>query len=153
MAKYGLDIDERDLVSLYKRINQLDKDLRQDVNGELRAAANRCATKLVDELRQTASAAPSPQARVVAGMIEVKRDRIPVVKVGGPKAFRAKRSKGDRPVVGALLWGSERGGKKFRAAPGGSYWIKPAVDRFVNGKAYFDFYQAVTNILRREELI
>jgi len=153
VPKYGMTIDERDLVTLYKRLNSVEKELRADINGELRTAANRCATRLIDALRQSASAAPTPQARVVAGMIEVKRDRIPVVRVGGSKAFRAKRSRGDQPRVGALLWGSERGGAKFKAAPGGSYWIKPAVDRFVNGAAYQDFYRAVTDILRREDLL
>lgn len=146
-GSYGLFIDDRDVMSLLKRINSVEKELRADINSRIRNAAWATSDVLAQDLRQASAFGP-PQASLVAQTIRVRRDRIPKVAIGGTKRVGHRRTK-----AGALLFGSERGGPKFTRPPGGNYWIKPTVDRFIESKAHRKFYEAITDILTTEGLL
>lgn len=156
---YDIRVDEVDLVGLLKVVQTVEKDLRTDINNDIRDAAQKCATVLAQDLMQASAFGP-PQAALVASTIKVRRDRQPKVVIGGKKKV-GRRGTG----AGVLVWGSEHGSSGAPDRDGtirnrfvkprnmSGYWIKPTVDRFIDSKAYQEFYGAVTQILLRNGLI
>ena len=145
MARGGVNvtIDASGLVPLLRGLNQVDKALRDESSGRLRDAAGRGATALVSELHAAAAASATPQARIVVETVRVRRDRLISVAVGGAKRVGSRGT-----AAGAILWGSEHGGRNFAAEAGGSYWIAPAAESFRTGHAERVYLEAVTAILR-----
>jgi len=146
-GSYNLYIDEVDVMALLKRINNVEQELRKDINGRIRDAAVKTSEALAQDLRQ-GSAGGTPQAPLVAQTIRVRRDRIPKVAIGGRKRVGHRKT-----VAGKLLFGSERGGKNFARPAGGNYWIKPTVDAFIESNSQRAYFQALTEILRSEGLL
>lgn len=137
----GVTVDTRDVLPLLSALKGVDKELRQNSNKRLRAAAGDCARGLIPALQASAASSATPQARLIASTARVSSDRVPVLTVGGTR--RVGRNK---TPAGRLAWGSERGGRNFAAAPGGNYWIKPAVDAYAP-RAVDTYRAAVAGIL------
>lgn len=131
------------LAELLRGLNKVDKELRRVYNGELRNAGKACAHVLKTEMEVSAT---TRLARRVAAVSAVRSDRYPTLAMGGHKKFRAKRSKGDRNMAGAVVWGTENGGRKF---PGARPWIAPTVTTFTNGGAVDIYARSVGKILKR----
>jgi hypothetical protein len=118
----------------------------------IRDAAGQCASELLPFLEASARSSGVPVAPRVARSMRVKRDRLPVVSIGGatPVGRRGARA-------GALVWGSEQGPKgsvnHFAVSPGPGYWIAPAVEAFKRGRAVATFQRALTVIFRRYGLL
>lgn len=140
--------DTRDLIPLLKGLGRVEKSLRDESNVRLRNAAGQAAQALASELRQSASSSPTPQARIVADSIRVRRDRLVSVAIGGSKRVGSRGT-----PAGAILWGSEHGGVNFQAPHGGSYWMQPAVQRYAAGGAQGVYLAAVNEILRDAGLL
>ena len=142
------------LTDTLKAFRGLESDLRKEANSELRAAATECATGLARDLVSAAASSGVPVAPRVATSIKVKRDRIPVVSIGGSKRVGT----GKRGAAAALVWGSEHGPKgdpnRFAVAPNsGGYWIAPTVKRFGEGPALSTYKRAVADIMRKWGLL
>jgi len=135
--------DTRDLTGLLKGLGKVEKGLRDESNVRLRNAAGVAAGGLAGELRQSAAGSSTPQARIVADSIRIKRDRLVSVQIGGATRVGSRST-----PAGAIVWGSEHGGQNFAAPAGGSYWIAPAVDRYAAGGAQSAYLAAVNQILR-----
>jgi len=131
------------LAELMRGLNKVDKELRRVYNGELRNAGKACAYVLKTEMEVSAT---TRLARRVAALSAVRSDRYPTLVMGGHKKFRAKRSKGDRNKAGAVVWGTESGGRKF---PGARPWIAPTVDLFTDSRAVDIYARSVGKILTR----
>jgi hypothetical protein len=131
-------------------VRSLERDLRIEVNGELRDAADRSARELIVELVRSASSSGVPVAPRVASSAKVKRDRVPVVSIGGA----ARVGRGGAPA-GLLVWGSEQGPKgevnHWGVPPSSGYWIAPAVERYAR-TALENFRRAVFVILHKNGL-
>jgi hypothetical protein len=134
-----------------KAVQGVQADLRPGINNELRDAADSSARELGVELLAGASSSGVPVAPRVARSIRVKRDRIPVVSIGGGMKVGARGGS-----AGALVWGSEQGPKgevnHFAVPPSSGYWIAPAVERY-GSKALANFRQAVADVFRKHGLI
>lgn len=126
------------------------RGVQAGLNRDLRDQAGRSAEELASAMRSSASASGVPVAPRVARSIQVVRDRIPAVSIGGGMAVGA----GGAPASD-LLWGSEQGPKgevnHFGVPPSSGYWIKPAVDRY-GRKALADFQRAVAGIVHKHGL-
>lgn len=142
-ATQSFTCDTRDLIPLLKALGKVEKSLRDEANARLRQAAGQAAGQLIGELRQSAAGAATPQARIVADSLRIKRDRIVAIQVGGAKRVGSRGT-----AAGAILWGSEHGGQNFAAPAGGSYWIAPAVQRYAGSGAQHVYLAAVNQILR-----
>lgn len=140
--------DTRDLTGLLKGLGKVEKGLRDESNVRLRNAAGVAAQGLAGELRRSASSSSTPQARIVADAIKIKRDRLVSVQIGGATRVGSRGT-----AAGAIVWGSEHGGRNFAAAAGGSYWIAPAVDRYSSSGAQTAYLAAVNQILRDAGLV
>lgn len=143
----GLSVEVDGLIETLQAVRGVEASLRPNVNGELRDAATVSAGELAVELVQSAGASGVPVAPLVARSIRVKRDRIPVVSIGGGmKVGRAGAQ------AGALVWGSEQGPKgevnHWAVPPSSGYWIAPAVDRY-SRTALANFQRAVLAIFKR----
>lgn len=134
--------DTRDIIPLLRGLGQVEKSLRDQANVRLRNAAGRAAGELARMLVQSASSSATPQARLVAETIRVRRDRLVSVAIGGGKRVGSRGT-----PAGAILWGSEHGGVNFTQPSGGDYWIQPAVKRYAAGGAQSVYLQAVNDIL------
>lgn len=126
-------------------VRNVSAELRPGVNNKLRKAADESAAPLAADLARAAANSGVPVASKVARSIKVKRDRIPVVQIGGGK-------------VAPLVWGSEQGPKsdpnRFAVAPNSAgYWIAPTVARFADGPAIAKFQRAVYEILHDAGLV
>jgi len=135
-------------------VRALEKELRNEANSKLRAAAKECAAPLAADLVRAAAGSGVPVAARVARSIRVKSDRIPVVSIGGAK----KVGSGKRGAAAALVWGSEQGPKSdpnhFGVAPNSAgYWIAPTVASFADGPGLDRFRRAVYEILHESGLI
>ena len=150
----GLALEIDGLQETLKAFSKLDRDLRAEANGELRDAADKCASGLAVALVSAAASSATPVASRVARSIKVKRDRVPVVYIGGA----TKVGTGKRGQAGSLVWGSEQGPKgdvnHFGAGPNPSgYWIAPTVARFGEGPAIDTYRRAVASIMRKHGLL
>ncbi len=125
-------------------IRGVSRELRSAANAEIRAAASTAAGALAEDLRRAAASSPTPVARRVAESIRVKSDRFPTVSIGGTKRVGRRGAPAAR-----LVWGSERGGEKFGAPAGGSYWIAPTVQRFETAGAVPIFRRSLFEIVRK----
>ena len=151
-VKGGLSVEMDGIFETLKAVQAVQADLRPGVNNELREAADDAARSiLVPELVQAAASSGVPVAPRVARSIRVKRDRVPVVSIGGATRVGATGAQ-----AAALVWGSEQGPKgavnHFAVPPSSGYWIAPAVER-AGPKAVHSFGRAVTDIFRRHGLI
>jgi hypothetical protein len=148
----GLSLEVDGLMETLKAFRGLEADLRAEANGELRDAADQCARGLTVELVSAAGSSGVPVAPRVARSIRVKRDRIPVVSIGGATRVGARGG-----TAGALVWGSEQGPKggvnHFAVPPSSGYWISPAVKRFGEGRAVDVFRRAVVDVERKHGLL
>jgi len=136
-------VDTSDVLPTLKALQGVEKDIRDNANRRLREAAGKCADGLVRELKPAAAAAATPQAALVVRSARTRRDRIPVVVIGG----RMRVGRYGAPAA-ALVWGSERGGTNFAAPRGGAYWVRPTVARYSAGPAVETYKQGVAQILR-----
>ena len=141
-AGQTISVDTRDVLPLLKALQGVEAELRSNANRRLRSAAGECARELITELQAAAGRSPTPQAALVARVAKVSSDRVPAVKLGGSRRVGHRRT-----PAGRLLWGSERGGAKFAASPGGSYWINPTVERFSSSRAADTYRAAVLGVL------
>lgn len=153
MARAGLSIEVAGLTETLRAVNGLSRDLeRPAANTELRDAAGRCASELSRDLVMAAGASGVPVAPRVARSIQVKRDRLPVVSVGGSTRVGRRGA-----PAGALVWGSEQGPKgsvnHWGVPPSSGHWIAPAVERFKGAAAVRTYTRAVFEILRHWKLI
>ena len=142
------------LTETLKAFNGLQADLKKEANSELRTAAGSCADGLARALRAAASSSGVPVAPRVARSIKVKKDRIPVVSIGG----KMKVGTGKRGAAAALVWGSERGPASEPnhfgvAANSSGYWIAPTVAAFGEGPALQTYQRAVVDIMKRYGLL
>jgi hypothetical protein len=144
----AVNVETEGITETLRAVQGLDADLRRTVNGELRAAAGKCANELGARLHIAAASSPTPQAALVARTIKVKSDRIPVVSIGGNQKVGRYGAR-----ASALQWGSEQGGKNFVAAKGGNYWIKPTVDEFADNGAIAVYRRAVYEIMHKWGLV
>jgi hypothetical protein len=132
-------------------VRGVQSDLRPGVNNEIRAAAEDAAGGLVTDLQGAAASSGVPVAARVARSAKVKRDRVPVVSIGGAQRVGRRGA-----PAGALVWGSEQGPKgsvNHWGVPAGSgYWIAPAVERY-GPKAVETFRHALGAIFRRHGLL
>ena len=143
-----VSIEVEGLTETLKAFQTLEREFaRPAANVRLRDAAGRCASGLVDELVRAAGSSGVPVAPRVARSIKVKRDRIPVVSIGG--ATRVGRYGG---AAGSLVWGSEQGPKgavnHWGVPAGPGYWIAPAVKQYGEGGAVTTYRRAVYEVLR-----
>lgn len=110
----------------------------KQANAELRQAAGSLAAGLAIEIR-SAGARAGRQAGPVATTVNVRRDRVPFISVGGSRVVSHHRYKGrGRARAGDLLFGSEFGarGDSNKFAPFGyrehtgrsGTWIFPTVE-------------------------
>ncbi len=146
----GLSIEMEGIFETLKAVRSVSADLRPEVNGELRDAAERSAGELIVELLASARASGVPVAPRVASSARVKRDRVPVVSIGG--GGRVGRT---GAPAGLLVWGSEQGPKgavnHWGVPPSSGYWIAPAVERY-SRRALDSFRRAVYEIFRKNGL-
>lgn len=150
-SKGGLSIEMEGIFETLKAVRDVEADLRPGVNNELRDAAESSARELLVELQASAGASGVPVASRVASSARVKRDRVPVVSIGG--ATRVGRR---GAAAGALVWGSEQGPKgatnHWGVPPGSGYWIAPAVER-AGPRAVEKFRSAVADVFRKHGLL
>jgi hypothetical protein len=148
-VKGGLSVEVDGMMETLAAVKGVEASLRPAINGELRDAAETSAGELAVELVSAASTSGVPVAPLVARSIRVKRDRIPVVSIGG--AMRVGTG-GDRAPAGRLVWGSEQGPKgeinHWAVPPSSGYWIAPAVERY-SRHALANFQRAVLEIFKR----
>mgnify|MGYP006271724071 FL=1 len=166
----SIDVDRAALRALYKELSTLTPDIQQEIKKE----AHRLSTNFATALRTAAISSPTPQAALVAKSIRPVKDRTPVVVIGGPKKVgrpyggetrkNGHKVKQNRAAAGALLWGSEHGGKggtdrrnrhytnRFVASRNMSgYWIAPTTKKF-GTKLWNEYNTMVTHIIRRKKL-
>jgi hypothetical protein len=151
VASAGLAIEVDGIFETLKAVRGVQADLRPSANNELRDAADTVASGLASDLVAAAASSGVPVAPRVARSIRVKRDRIPVLSIGGPAPVG--RTGG---AAGSLVWGSEQGPKgsinHFGVPASSGYWIAPTVER-AGSKAADDYRRAVARIFRRYGLI
>lgn len=85
-----------------------------NASGELRNQAGRIATSILPDVRSAIRASGAPQATKVSATARVKRDRIPIVRIGAtqPKLSGFRGRKPNKPIhKGSVAWGVEKGGK------------------------------------------
>ena len=147
----GLTIEMDGIFETLKAVQGVEADLRPGVNNELRDAAERSAGELAGELRSSASSSGVPVAPRVAESIRVKRDRVPVVSIGGGQRV----GRGGAPA-GVLVWGSEQGPKgrvnHWAVPPSSGYWVAPGVERYQR-VALETFRGAVADVFRKHGLL
>lgn len=85
------------------------RDLPAEASDRLREAAGQIAGKLLPDIRSAARADRSPQAALAASTVKVRRDRLPVIGVGGSKRLGKRRA-----PAWKLLFGSEFGSNRHR---------------------------------------
>lgn len=150
-SRVGLQVEVDGLFETLAAVKRVEAELRPGINNQLRDAAGASARELALELTAAARSSGVPVAPRVARSIKVKRDRIPVVSIGGAMKVGA----GGAPAS-ALVWGSEQGPKgdvnHWAVPPSAGYWLKPGVDRYER-RALANFQRAVADILRAAGLI
>jgi hypothetical protein len=85
------------------------RDLPKEASDELRVESGEIAEYLAGKIRTAAGSDMSPQARIVAATLKVKRDRVPVLEVGGTKRIGRNKVPANR-----LMFGAEFGSNRFR---------------------------------------
>jgi len=144
----GVSLEVDGLLETMEAIKRLQPELRNSTNGAIRDAGMECAGKLAVDLRAAAVSSGVPVAPRVARSIKVKRDRLPVVTIGGSRKVGARGA-----PAGALVWGSEQGPKgetnHFGVPPSSGYWIAPTVERFATSTALSTYKRAVADALRK----
>lgn len=138
----GFTCDTSDIKPLLRGLGEVEKSLRDEANVRLKNAAGKAAEQLAAALKQSAASSQTPQARIVAASIQVRRARTVSLAIGGSTAVGSRGT-----AAGAIVWGSEHGGTNFDAPRGGSYWIRPAVARYAAGGAEGEYLAAVNEIL------
>lgn len=101
----------------------------KDAEAALRDRAFKLGEQLAQSITRAAGSDKSPQSRIVAATLKVKRDRLPVLEVGGTKRIGRNRA----PAY-TLLFGAEFGSnhygqfhKKHTGTTGS--WFFPTVER------------------------
>lgn len=150
-GKGGLSIELEGIFETLKAVQGVEADLRPGVNNELRDAAEGAAGELLVDLQASAASSGVPVASRVASSARVKRDRVPVVQIGGSARVGARGA-----PAAVLAWGSEQGPKgdvnHWGVPPSSGYWIAPAVER-AGPKVVDRFKRAVADVFRRHGLL
>lgn len=140
-------------VTAYNSIAGLNKALRslpKTASAELRDASQEIADDVAQSARRKASTIGGVAAKV-APTIRAKRDRIPVVQMGGSKKIRD----GANQTVGNVIWGSEFGGQgrprtmQFLPHRGkDGYFLWPSVRETDIGERYSDALMDALNKIK-----
>lgn len=85
------------------------RDVGKNAEAALRERAGELGKKLAASVTSAAKRDKAPQARIVATTLKVKRDRLPVLEVGGTK--RIGRNKAPAHT---LLYGAEFGSNQYK---------------------------------------
>lgn len=135
-------------------------------NYEFRNAAGRVAAQMPPDIKAAVGGSPAPQAAGVAASARVKRDRIPVVRVGAvrPKLSGFKKPRtSNRVSKGSVAWGVERGPKGGHRAGGNQnfykvspnprgYALGPRLPQITSGIVE-DYQIVIADVLRRSGVI
>jgi hypothetical protein len=146
-----LTVDTSDMTRAGKAFAKAADDLADSGDTRMRAAAGAVAAILVRELHSAAAASPTPQAGIVAASAQVAQgDEGATVTIGGARAVGSRGT-----AAGAIVMGSEHGGRNFDAPSGGAYWIAPAADRTreISGASGGPYLAACNAILRGAGLL
>lgn len=105
------------------------KALPKDAGNAIRDASKELAERLAAPIRTAAGRARQPQAAILAATIKVKRDRVPVLEVGGTKRIGRNKVPAWR-----LLFGGEFGSNAYRQfhqrhTGNEGTWFFPTVER------------------------
>jgi hypothetical protein len=107
---------------LLRAFNRMPKD----ANNALRDASQELAVAMAGRVAASARA-ESSQAGLMAGTVKAKRDRIPVVEVGGS----SRVGRNSKPAY-KILFGSEFGSSRYKQFKphlgGGSYWAFKTIE-------------------------
>lgn len=113
------------LDELFRTLRRLPKE----ASDELRTRSRAIADEQADTLKRAAASHPDRRVRQVAGTVRSRRDRVPVVVVGGAKRLELS----GRPQAGEVLFGTEWGaqpdgpnGWRFPSATDGE-WLTPTL--------------------------
>jgi hypothetical protein len=123
-AGTGVKVDTSDLERGARQLRQASGQLASPADPHMRGAASTAGEMLTRQLRASAMVAATPQARIVVESAQLAGFGEVGVSLGGGRGVGSRGT-----PAGAILWGSESGGRNFDAPRGGSYWIRPAVDR------------------------
>lgn len=85
------------------------KALPKDASDALRDASKELAESLVTSIKQAAGRARQPQATILGATVKVRRDRVPVIIVGGTKRIGRNKVPAWR-----ILFGGEFGSNRYR---------------------------------------
>lgn len=153
MGKAQFTIEAEGFDALNAALRDVPRELRTDVNGELREAASAVVSRtLIPALRRSASTYP-PQAKITATNIVPRRDRWPAAEVRNAAGqFRPRRSPGDANRFGAIYWGSIKGGGPKFGGREGDFWIGPAV-KAAGPAAVREHEAAIAQLLARKGLL
>lgn len=103
--------------------------LGPEADAAIRQRASELATSLKGTIERAAKAARSPQARLVVTTLKVRKDRLPVLEVGGTKRLGRNKAPAYKLLFGAEF-GSDRY-KQFHQRHTGKTgtWFFPTVER------------------------
>lgn len=129
-------------------LNRLLRDFSRapkELQNQIRDGAHRIAEPLAADARRRAV---TPQQRMAAESIQAKRDRIPVVKLGGGKRLSSSTPRARQPKASDVYFGADFGSDRLRQFPSkkrGGRMFYPAVEgrRREIAEAYLDMVERV----------
>lgn len=103
--------------------------LGKEADAAIRERSFELATTLKGSIERAARSARSPQARLVVTTLKVKRDRLPVLEVGGTKRLGRNKAPAYKLLFGAELGSNKH--KQFHQRHTGrtGTWFFPTVER------------------------
>lgn len=103
--------------------------LGAEADAAIRARSGELATSLKGSIERAAKGARSPQARLVVTTLKIKRDRLPVLEVGGTKRLGRNKAPAYTLLFGAELGSNQH--KQFHQRHTGRVgtWFFPTVER------------------------
>jgi len=108
------------------------RDMPKDANDELRDASLKLAQELAPQVA-AAGRAEGRQAAVLAATVRARRDRVPVIVVGGTRRLGRNRKPAYKLLFGSEFGASHHGRYQLRQfrpwRKGRTYWIFITVDR------------------------
>lgn len=104
------------------------RDLPKDASEELRVQAGKLAESMLSKVKAAAARDRSPQSRIVAATAKVKRDRVPVLEVGGTKRIGRNKQPAFKLTMGAEFGSRLKQFHKPHQGRTGS-WFFPVVEK------------------------